>query len=804
MRRILLVVLCLTIAGSFSLAQSTYQKPPKEVLDVLNAPPTPAGVLSPTRAHMILAQGVRYPAIADLAQPMLRLAGLRINAANNGPHMPPKFVSYTIKSVADGAEIKVATPVGAYLSLPRWSPDGKQFAFTNTGARSVELWIGDLTGKVRQVKAASVNAVFPTAFEWMADSRTLLVRLVPTNRGAAPVVSSVPTGPAIQESTGNAGPVRTNPDVLKNVQDEAQFEFYGTSQLALLDSATMKITTLGSPGMYTTSESSPDGKYTLVERIHKPFSYLQEYDEFPTEVEVWSLGAKLAYKVASHPLQDRVPIEGVKVGPRDYMWKPTEGATLFWVEALDDGNPKKKVAHRDRLMYIKAPFTDKPVEFAQTEHRLVSYEFGEKSGTFVSDYERDKKWVRSFYFGDGAKQPKQLWSRSAQDRYNDKGTPMMRTLANGHRAIRQDGDSIFLTSTGATPKGDRPFLNRFSLSTLESKQLFRCDDNSYETVAALLADDGSSFLTQHETATEPTNFFIRTADSVKLFTKFADPTPQIRGIKKQLVTYKRPDGVDLSFTLYLPPNYKPGTPLPTIVWAYPLEFNDASTAGQVSGSTNRFTTLSGISQLFLLLEGYAILDNTAMPVIGDPETVNNTFVQQITADAKAAIDKAAEMGVTDPNRVGVGGHSYGAFMTANLLAHTDLFKAGVARSGAYNRTLTPFGFQSERRTFWEAKDTYLGMSPFLVADKIKTPILLIHGEADNNQGTFPIQSERMYQAIRGNGGTVRYVTLPYEAHGYTARESTEHVLYEMINWFDRWVKNGKTEAAPVKAAGAAN
>lgn len=797
-------VLCLLFLGSITFAQSTYQKPPKEVLEVLNAPPTPAGVLSPTRTHMILAQGIRYPAIADLAQLMLRLAGLRINPANNGPHMPQKFVSYTIKSVADGAEVKVLVPAGAYLSLPRWSPDGKQFAFTNTGTKAVELWIGDLTGKVRQVKAGAVNAVLPAAFEWMPDSHTLLVRMVPANRGVAQAISTVPAGPAIQESSGNAGPVRTNPDVLKNVQDETQFEYYGTSQLTLVDSTTLKATKIGSPALYTSSDSSPDGKYILVERIHKPFSYLQEYDDFPTEVEVWDRNAKLAYKVASHPLQDRVPIEGVPTGPRHYVWKPNEEATLFWVEALDEGNPKKKAAHRDRLMYIKAPFTDKPVEFAQTEHRLMSYEFGEKSGTFAYDYDRDRKWVRAFYFADGASEPKQIWSRSAQDRYNDKGTPMMRTLANGHRAVQQDGDVIFLTSAGATPKGDRPFLNRFSLSTLEAKQLFRCDDNSYESVVALLADNGSRFLTQHETTAEPTNFFIRTADSTRQLTKFADPTPQIRGIKKQLVTYKRPDGVDLSFTLYLPPDYKPGTPLPTIVWAYPMEFNDASTAGQVSGSTNRFTTISGISQLFLLLEGYAILDNTAMPVIGDPETVNNTFVQQITADAKAAIDKAAQMGVTDPNRVGVGGHSYGAFMTANLLAHSDLFKAGVARSGAYNRTLTPFGFQSERRTFWEAKDTYLGMSPFLVADKIKTPILLIHGEADNNQGTFPIQSERMYQAIRGNGGTVRYVTLPYEAHGYIARESTEHVLYEMINWFDRWVKNAKAEIAPAKAAGAAN
>ena len=802
MRRTRLLLSAVVLLASVAFAQ--YQKPSQAVLDVLNAPPTPTAVISPARTHIILAQGVRYPAIADLAQPMLRLAGVRINPSNNGPHTPLKFVGYTIKSLADGREAKISVPVNAYLSVPRWSPDGKQFAFTNTTPKRIELYFGDLGGKIRLVNSVALNAFFADSFQWMPDSRTLLVRTIPSGRGPAPVISTTPSGPSIQESTGNSGPVRTNPDALKNPGDEVQFEYYATSQIALLDSVTLKSSLLGAPALYTSAVASPDGKYFLVERIYRPFSYLHEYDDFPTDVEVWDRAAKLAYKVASHPLQDKVPIEGVPTGPRRYTWRPNEPASLYWMEALDGGNPKNKVPHRDRLVSVKAPFTDKPVEVARTEHRLVRYEFGEKSGMFVTDYDRDKRWTRSFYYPDGASEPKQLWSRSARDRYGDKGTPLTRILSSGHRAIQQDGDAIFLTSVGATPEGDRPFLDRFSLSTLESRRLFRCDDRSYETAVALLADDGSRFLTARESPTEPQNLFIRTVDSAKALTNFPDPTPQIRGIKKQLVTYKRADGVQLSFTLYLPPDYKEGTRLPTIVWAYPLEFNDSSTAGQVSGSTNRFTTIGGISHLFLLLQGYAILDNTAMPVIGDPETVNNTFVKQIVMDAQAAIDKATEMGVTDPSRVGVGGHSYGAFMTVNLLANSNLFRAGVARSGAYNRTLTPFGFQSERRTLWEAKDTYLGMSPFLVADKIKTPVLLIHGEADNNQGTFPIQSERMYQAIRGNGGTVRYVTLPFESHGYSARESTEHVLFEMINWFDRWVKNAKPDSPPTKAAGAGN
>jgi dipeptidyl aminopeptidase/acylaminoacyl peptidase len=363
-------------------------------------------------------------------------------------------------------------------------------------------------------------------------------------------------------------------------------------------------------------------------------------------------------------------------------------------------------------------------------------------------------------------------------------------------AIVQDGDNIFLEGAGSSPQGDHPFLNRFNLATKQTEALFQCDDDHYEMAVALLDGHGAKFLTRRESPAEAPNYVVHSAGGATPLTHFADPQPAIRGIHKELVKYKRPDGVQLSFTLYLPPDYKAGTRLPTVLWAYPYEYNDADTASQVSGSTKRFTEMTGYSELFFALQGYAVLANTAMPVVGkDPDSVNNTYVDQIVADAKAAIDKAAEMGVTDPARVGVGGHSYGAFMTANLLAHCDLFKAGIAESGAHNRTLTPFGFQSETRTLWQAPDLYLKMSPFMYADKIKTPILLIHGEADDNDGTFPIQSERMYEAVRGNGGTVRLVFLPHEAHGYRAKETIEHVLWEKFAWFDKYVKAGSTSTS---------
>jgi len=788
------VLVCLATAA---VAQQGYKKPPKEVLDILNAPTTPGASVSPTNDNVILSTALRYPPLADLAQPVLRIAGRRINPASNSPFRFQYSVGLTLKRIADGSEIKIETPPAAKISGLEWSDDGKHFAFLNTTANRVEVWVGDsATGKIRNLKGITINSALGNALAWMPDNRTLLVQLVPANRAAAPATPAVPPEPNTQESSGRPGPVRTYEDLLRSPHDENLYEYYATSQLALVDSISGRANPFGQPAIFLSVDAAPGGQHVLVTRAHRPFSYLFPDSAFPRDVEVWDTKGKLAYKVASLPLADQVPINGVATGPRSVRWRPNEPAALVWVKALDDGDPRKKAAHRDSVLTFKAPFTGEPVELFKTEHRFSGGGFGEK-GTLVyfSDFDRDKRWQRTFvyYLDKPDVPPKLVSSRNQQDRYSDPGTPVTRVVS-GQRAILQNGDFIYLTGAGASPEGARPFLDRLNLQTLKTDRIFRSDADSYETVVALLSADGKQFLTRRESPTEAPNYFVRTvADGAtaasRALTQFPDPTPQLRGIKKQLITYKRADGVQCSFTLYLPPNYKQGTRLPTVVWAYPLEFTDASTASQVTGSTQRATSIGGSSHLFFLLEGYAVLDDATMPIVGTPETVNNTYVEQITMSAKAAIDKATELGVTDPDRVGVGGHSYGAFMTANLLAHTDLFRAGIARSGAYNRTLTPFGFQNERRTLWEASEMYLKVSPFMYAMKINEPTLMIHGEADDNTGTFPIQSERMYQALKGHGATVRLVMLPHEAHGYAGRESIEHVLYEMITWFDKYVKN---------------
>ncbi|HZH91294.1 MAG TPA: prolyl oligopeptidase family serine peptidase [Pyrinomonadaceae bacterium] len=818
------VSLCALLLLACGVAGQGYRKPPQGVLDVLNSPVTPLISISPARDQMLLATGVRYPPISDLAQPMLRLAGYRINPNTNGRHLAPYFVTLSLKRIADGAETKIELPPGARVSYPQWSPDGRRFAFTNTLANGIELWVGDAaTGRATKIKDLMLNAAYGEPLQWMPDRRTLLARVVPAARAKLAPASNVPREPNIQESAGRAGPVRTYQDLLRTPYDEELFDYYATAQLALVDAESGRATNVGEPGVYEEAAPAPDGQHLLVARIKRPYSFLYPANDFPKDVEVWDTRGKLIHKVASMPLQDQVPIDGVPTGPRSPSWRPTEPATLVWIEALDEGDPKKKVPHRDRVLMLKAPFTGAPVELLKLEDRYAGMQWLERGGlAFANDYNRDTRRVRTQLVNADTPNvaPRLVSHRNVQDRYNDPGQPFTRVLPTGHRAVIYNNDWIFLSGTGASAEGDRPFLDRMSLTTLKAERLFRSDAKSYETVVALLKDDATQFVTRRETPIEPGNLFLRTItgdaaraaapaagetawqSTLKPLTQFPDPTPQLRDIRKQLVTYKRADGVQLSFTLYLPPGYKEGTRLPTVVWAYPLEFNDAATAGQVSGSTQRFTTIGGPSHLFFLMNGYAVLDNTTMPVVGDPETVNNTYVEQIVSSAKAAIDKAVEMGVTDPERVGVGGHSYGAFMTANLLAHSDLFRAGIARSGAYNRTLTPFGFQSERRVLWEAPEMYIKVSPFMNAHKIKEPILLLHGEADNNTGTFPIQSERMYQAIRGTGGTARLVMLPLESHGYAARETTEHVLYEMLDWFDRHVKNAPPRTQEQKASAA--
>lgn len=775
--------------------QGGYKLPPREIVEIVDAAPTPSVSVSPDGGTLLFIHRESLPPIAEIARPMERLAGLRLDATTNGPHGPRSAIGLSLRSIEGGEEREVRLPRGAAVGSPSWSPDGSRFAFTITGESGIQLWVGETeSGRARAMTGFEVNGA-AGGFDWLGDSRRIVARLVPAKRGPKPERSGVPGGPVVQENDGRTAPVRTFQDLLQDGHDEAMFDWMMTSQVVVIDAQRRRVEKIGEPGVYGSVEPSPDGRYLLVERVERPYSYLVTMGSFPAAHEVWTIGGERVAVVAEHGLLDAVPLGGVQTGRRSIGWQANAGATLVWAEALDGGDPKAKAAQRDVVMKLAAPFTGGPVEVARLEDRFSGIQWVDSGELgMVSEFDRDERRSRTWMvdFAAPGMTPALVFDRNTQDRYADPGRPMTGRNRFGRSVALVHDGAVFLSGAGATPEGDRPFLDRMPLGTFKPERLWRNEGEQYESVVDLLSADGSVILTSVETPRSPANYVVRDlgAGTSRAITAFEDPHPQLAGVTRELVKYPRADGVELTATLYLPAGYREGERLPLLVWAYPNEFNDAATASQVSGSPHRFTRIGGYSHLFLLTQGYAIMDNAAMPVIGsDPETVNDTFLSQIVANGRAAIDYAVSRGVADRERVAVGGHSYGAFMTANLLAHSDIFRAGIARSGAYNRTLTPFGFQSERRTFWEAPEVYMNLSPFMHADRVNEPLLLIHGEADNNSGTFPMQSERMYHAVKGHGGRVRLVMLPHESHGYRARESTLHVLAEQIEWLDRHVKN---------------
>ncbi len=830
-------LVCLIFAALATLAAqvaaaSGYDQPPRNVLDVLHAPSPPRPDVSPTNDTILLVSWVDYPPMSRVATPFLRLAGVRVEPGNHSKHdtpggygITPCARSFELVRVPDGAKIPVALPADACPNAPSWSADGTRFAFDNIAADRVELWIGDArTGEVRRVPNARLNPMLGSAKQWLPDQASLLVKLVPDGMGPPPPEPVAPMGPSIQETGGDKGQSSTyeNRDTLGNRHDEDLFDYYAASQLAIVDATTLQTTLAGRPGNYENVDAAPDGHHLLVEAIHKPYSYVTTYARFPRDVQVWDIANRASPSVrtlASIPLSDRVPIHGVRTGPRDFAWRATDPATLVWAEALDGGDWDVKVPARDKVILQKAPFTAPAVEIARTEQRFQGYAWSERPDiALLSEYDENRHWSRSFVadVDDPKSKPSLLWDLSTDEHYADPGNPVYRQLANGAWVVRTDGDAIFLSGDGSSPDGDRPFLDLLDLKTRKTERLFRSDKKSFErflAFAPLSLTSGNTgarhpFLTWHQSPSDPPNAFLHipgrpiadytagesafTSDS-RAVTHIPDPTPQVRAIQKRLVRYKRADGLDLSFTLYTPPGYKEGTRVPTILYAYPLDYADPTTAGQVTGSQYTFTRLNEYQ--LLLLGGYAIIDDASFPVIGDPKKAYDTYLEQLVDDAKAAVDEAVRLGVADPARIGVTGHSHGALMTVNLVAHSDLFRAGVATSGSYNKTLTPFGFQSERRSVWEAPDVYRKVSPFFSADTLKTPLLIIHGADDANPGTTPLQATKLFEAVRGNGGTARLVMLPHEPHWYSAMESNEQLIYEMLRWFDRYVKDAKPPTA---------
>jgi dipeptidyl aminopeptidase/acylaminoacyl peptidase len=809
----MLVPLALSLLAAFPHAQAQYQMPPAALQAIVDAPRAPLLTPSPKRDLASMVSTPALPSIAEVAQPELKLAGLRINPRT---YSPSRFTFGSELKLLDIGSAKQMAITGMPASLRladlAWSPDQRYLAFTHVafsdkeGASGVQLWVVDVAARsARRVGTQPLSYLDGMGFSWMPDSRSMLVQVKPAKLGKAPDATGVPSGPSMQDSQASAGArqLRTYPDLLKNEADARLFEHYATSQLAVID-VTGKTRLSGSPDMFTEVDLAPSGKLALATVLRRPFSYIAPANAFANRVEVRDLDGKLVHLVADNALEEGLPPgnDAVSMRPREVSWRADAPATLVWAQAQDKGDPAVAAEVRDLVLMHAAPFSGKPVTLAKLGSRFSRVIWGDGDTALISEGWYKTRAVKTWRVApdNPSADPQLLFSYSSEDRYNNPGTPATRPDSAGHQRLVLGADStILLRGAGASSEGDRPFIDRFSLVSKKKERLFQSAAPYYENVAALLDETGTRLLTTRESPTERPNYYVRdlrkSADAqLTTLTSFPHPTPQLKDVKKEQIRYKRADGVDLTATLLLPPNYEPKRdgPLPLLMWAYPQEFKSASAASQTTGSPYRFNAISFSGPAPMLAMGYAVLDNPSMPIVGagDAEP-NDTYLPQLVASAEAAVDEVVRRGVAERHRIAVGGHSYGAFMTGNLLAHTRLFKAGIARSGAYNRSLTPFGFQSEERQYWKAQNVYQTMSPFNNADKIKDALLMIHGEQDNNSGTYPIQSERMFQAVKGLGGTARLVMLPNESHGYRARESIMHMLYETNSWLDKYVKNAK-------------
>ena len=802
MKQFLFFVLLLSVVSVTSQENARYQKPSKEILELVDVEKAPSVLIDNAKEYMVLLYRDAYKSIEDLSREELRLGGLRIDPKTNIGSRVTYFKTIKVKNLK-----KKGTAIVAIKGLPShpkltnftWSPKQRKLAFTNTTEIGVELWIVDIaSATATKLTSAAVNANIGDVINWFKDGQSLLLKVVSESKKALINTKiAVPLGPTISVNNGKKAQNRTYQDLLKNKNDEHNFEQLALSELIKVSLDGSQEKWLGT-AIYRSINFSPDGKYVLVNTVEKPYSYLVPYYRFPSKTSVYSQDGTLVETLLEVPLIEDLPqgFMAVRTGKRNFTWRKDTPATLVYIRALDGGDPALKVDFRDEVVALQAPFNGDGKQLLKTINRMSSIEWGNKSIAIAHDYWRSNRNTKSYVFNpsDASQKPVIISDRNYQDKYRNPGSFLTHKNAMGSSVLTLVKGNAFLIGRGYTAKGQFPFVDQLNLNNQKKKRIYQ--SALTDKLENILRYDPKKkeLLVKIEAAKEFPNYYFRQLKSKKVsqITFFENPFKSLQNVSKKVINYTREDGLELSGTLYLPVGYDivKKEKMPMIMWAYPREFKDKSSAGQSTKNSNRFTYPYYGSMIYWVTKGYVVLDGASFPIVGEGDAEpNDTFISQLVANAKAAIDAVDKLGYIDRNKVAVGGHSYGAFMVANLLSHSDLFAAGIARSGAYNRTLTPFGFQGEERNYWEAPEVYNAMSPFMNAAKMKYPLLLIHGEADNNSGTYPMQSERYFNALKGLGATVRLVMLPKESHGYKSKESVLHLLWEQDQWLEKYLKN---------------
>jgi dipeptidyl aminopeptidase/acylaminoacyl peptidase len=778
-----------------------YRQPPQDVVAIIAARKPPLISVAPDRRQAILAEPEGFTRLEDLARPAVSVDGRRFDLGSHARRGMVHYSGLTLLALGTGESRRLPLADNARIGYPQWSPRSDRLAFGVFAPTGVELWhAGTEDMQPVKVEGLRLNTAGGRSFVWMPDGQRILCRLVAAGADGMPRLPLSIPGPIVLEATGSRQPAAMRA-VGRNPHEHQLFNYFMRSQLAIANTSTGELAPIGVPDLYGDIAPSPDGNFILVTRMTPPGDAPDVGLSPADTLEVWTASGQIVSSLLSSP--EAVSTEARK--RRGFRWQHTASATLQWIEDMFPSDGLRAGTGGERLMVLAAPFSAAPREVFRSEHAITGIDWVDASeSAIVHVYDEQERRAAAWLVDlrrPGA-EARSLWTRHIDDRYDDPGRPMTKRNAAGLDVVIQEHGDIYMSARGVTPQGERPFVSRWSLTEMDGEVLWRSSEGTYAEAIALLDDEEPRLLIRHEAATMPPNYAVvgLRGGPRRELTSFRSPGAETFRVRKEVVTFPRADGIMLQATLYSPMQKADEERLPLVLWAYPRTYADAQRAGQVSRSGDHFSAFDRAIPAFLAMHGFAVMDQVSMPIVRADRGAGRSFSEQVVASARAAIDKAVEMGVADPQRVGVAGHSFGAFMTVSLLAHSELFKAGVAFSGAYNRTLTPFGFQTERRTLWEAPNMYMEMSPLMYAHRITAPLLLVHGSQDENRGTTPMQSERLFQAIMGQGGTAKLVMLPYEGHVYRARESVLHSAAEMLEWFSLHLRRGATMATSAKTA----